>query len=138
MRELPRGTCSYRCELPANKSQTGSPSPPLKRTSLPHPYYSGGEAEMREPVPSRPKAHYRKVMTGRRGNRAGAIPQRPLKILSANVQKNGNTHMALLESAFTGAWDIVLIQEPWVGREVARQLTKKYPGYDVYSPVDLW
>src|SRR3954452_1680423 len=27
MRELPRGTRSYRCELPANKSQTGSPSP---------------------------------------------------------------------------------------------------------------
>src|SRR3954447_8530215 len=31
MRELPRGTRSYRCELPTNKSQTGSPSPPSQK-----------------------------------------------------------------------------------------------------------
>ncbi|KJZ68510.1 hypothetical protein HIM_12102 [Hirsutella minnesotensis 3608] len=35
-------------------------------------------------------------------------------------------------------YDVVLLQEPWMGLKDGRCLTKTHPAYDTFSPINDW
>lgn len=55
-----------------------------------------------------------------------------MKILQANVGRGSPAHDLLL----TFEADIILVQEPWT--DMAKQLTKTHPRYQLFSPATRW
>lgn len=52
--------------------------------------------------------------------------------------RGGSANDLSLALAFEEKTDIFLIQEPWVGAELDRGLSKKYGSYQAYAPEDEW
>ena len=61
---------------------------------------------------------------------------RDLKIFQANVAKIGNYHDVALNLAWEKAFDIVLIQEPYAESKKGKKMTKTYPGFLFFSPIE--
>ncbi len=57
-------------------------------------------------------------------------PARPnpqkLKIIQVNVGRGGAVNDIALQHAFENQCDFLLVQEPWIGTDLDRQLSKKH------------
>ena len=60
-----------------------------------------------------------------------------IKILSINVGRCSATHEIALELAFNTNTDILLIQEPYIHRDL-RKVTRNHPSFTCFSPTDTW
>ena len=65
-------------------------------------------------------------------------PRTGVLILQANVARAPEAHLLLLESAFRQHVDLILVQEPWIGRDPERRLTKWHPAYETICPWEDW
>src|ERR1700761_7894152 len=65
-------------------------------------------------------------------------PTRPLSVLQLNTGTGGPSHEIALVTAFLENIDIVLIQEPYISKDLNRRLTKRHPAYICFTPVDNW
>lgn len=59
-----------------------------------------------------------------------------LKILQVDVGRGGAANDLALQYAFEKKCDLVLIQEPWIGKDLDRQISKKHVGFQAYVPED--
>lgn len=62
----------------------------------------------------------------------------PLTILQLNVGRGPDSHVIALSLAFTNNIDVLLIQEPYIFSNLSRQITKRHPSYECFSPTDSW
>ena len=58
-----------------------------------------------------------------------------IKIISTNVGRSSAAHEIALELAFKSQIDVLLVQEPYIYRDLARRITRKHP-FDYFTPVD--
>jgi hypothetical protein len=65
-------------------------------------------------------------------------PSKPLTLLQVNVGKNDTSHEIALDHAHTEKVDILLIQEPYIYKELPRRITKWHPSYECFTPTDDW
>jgi ribonuclease HI/endonuclease/exonuclease/phosphatase family metal-dependent hydrolase len=65
-------------------------------------------------------------------------PMRPLSLLQLNTGTGAASHEIALATAFLENIDILLIQEPYISRDLSRRLTKRHPAYNCYTPIDNW
>ena len=63
---------------------------------------------------------------------------RPLTTFQVNVGRGATAHELALSYAFTEKMDVVLIQEPYLFRDLQRKISKHHPSYECFSPVDNW
>ena len=61
-----------------------------------------------------------------------------LTILQANVGRGGSAHEIALNLGFEYNFDVICLQEPWTSRDTPRRLTKRHPGYEIFSPLEDW
>ena len=61
-----------------------------------------------------------------------------LRIMQVNVGRGGPANDLALALAFEEKIDILLIQEPWIGADLDRRLSKKHGSYQAYAPEDEW
>ena len=59
-----------------------------------------------------------------------------LKILQVNVGRGGTAHDLALQYAFEKECDLVLIQEPWIEKDLDRRISKKHTGFQAYASED--
>jgi hypothetical protein len=60
----------------------------------------------------------------------------PLALLQLNVGRLAAAHEIILSQAHSSNIDIILIQEPYIYKDLARKVTKKHPSYECFSPTD--
>ncbi|KAF6519543.1 hypothetical protein HZS61_007814 [Fusarium oxysporum f. sp. conglutinans] len=70
--------------------------------------------------------------------RARRCEKKTLRVFQANAGKVPPVHDCALALADSERYDIVLLQEPGTTTANSRCLTKTYPAYDTYSPVEAW
>jgi exonuclease III len=63
---------------------------------------------------------------------------KPITIFQANVAHKRTAHLIALQLAFQHNFDLVCIQEPWIGSEYHRKFTCSHPGYDTHIALDSW
>jgi ribonuclease HI/exonuclease III len=63
---------------------------------------------------------------------------KPLTLLQLNVGRSPAPHEIALTLAHSSHIDIILIQEPYVYRDLSRQITKRHPSYECFTPTDNW
>src|SRR5271165_602421 len=63
---------------------------------------------------------------------------KPLTILQANVGRGATSHEIALSLASSSFVDIVLIQEPYIFSDCTRKISKAYPMYKSFTPLDNW
>lgn len=61
-----------------------------------------------------------------------------LKILQVNVGRGGAANDLALQYAFEKEYDLVLIREPWIRKDLDKQISKKNIGFQAYAPEDQW
>ena len=61
-----------------------------------------------------------------------------IKILSINVGRSSSAHQIALDTAFNIQIDFLLIQEPYIFRDVTRKITRNHPSFECFTPVDDW
>ena len=61
-----------------------------------------------------------------------------LTILQINVDKGATQHEIALSSAYNEQIDVVLIQEPYISRDLPRRITKRHPSFNCFTPIDDW
>lgn len=61
-----------------------------------------------------------------------------LKILSVNVGRSSMAHELALQIAFQTRADLLLVQEPYVSRDLNCRITRKHPSFECFTPVDNW
>ena len=66
------------------------------------------------------------------------IRNNTIKILSINVGRSSSAHQIALQVAFTSHIDILLIQEPYISRDIQRKITCKHPSFECFTPADDW
>lgn len=59
-------------------------------------------------------------------------------IFSVNVGSCSSAHQIALQNAFTNQIDILLIQEPYISRNIDRRITFKHSAFECFTPVDDW
>ena len=63
---------------------------------------------------------------------------KPLTLLQINVGRWPTPHEIALSLAFSENIDIILIQEPFISKDLSRRLTKCHPSYECFAPTDDW
>jgi ribonuclease HI len=63
---------------------------------------------------------------------------KPLTLLQINVGRWPTPHEIALSLAFSENIDIILIQEPFISKDLSRRLTKRHPSYECFAPTDDW
>lgn len=61
-----------------------------------------------------------------------------LRILSVNVGRSSSAQQIALSTAFQTNADILLVQEPYVFKEISRRITCKHPSFECFTPIDNW
>ena len=61
-----------------------------------------------------------------------------LSILQINVDKGATQYDIALSSAYNEQTDVVLIQEPYISRDLSRRIPKRHPSYNCFTPIDDW
>lgn len=61
-----------------------------------------------------------------------------LKILQVNVGRSGIANDLALQYAYQHAFDLLLIQEPWIGSDLERQMSKKHIAFQAHVPEENW
>jgi hypothetical protein len=59
-----------------------------------------------------------------------------LAILQLNVGRAAAAHEITLSQAYSNNMDIILVQEPYIYKDLTRKITKKHPSYEWFSPTD--
>ncbi|SCO77346.1 uncharacterized protein FRV6_01558 [Fusarium oxysporum] len=77
-------------------------------------------------------------MTRNRYSRTRKNDKKPLRVFQANIGKIPPAHDCALALADSERYDIVLLQEPWMAYIKTCCMTKTYPAYDTFTPVDMW
>ena len=54
----------------------------------------------------------------------------------ADVGRGGAANNLALQYAFEKECDLILIQEPWIGKDLDRRISKKHIGFQAYAPED--
>lgn len=57
-----------------------------------------------------------------------------LQIMQVNIGKGGLVNDLALALASEEEVDILLIQEPWIGADLERRLSKRHRSYQAYAP----
>ena len=65
-------------------------------------------------------------------------PQKPLILLQINVGRGSIPHEIALSHAFSEEIDVLLVQEPYIYKNLSRRITKHHPVYDCFTPLDDW
>ncbi|KGQ00639.1 hypothetical protein PAAG_12704 [Paracoccidioides lutzii Pb01] len=58
--------------------------------------------------------------------------------MQVNVGKGGPAHETALNLAFERKTDILLIQEPWIHRNLSQRISKKHPAFNCFAPIEKW
>lgn len=61
-----------------------------------------------------------------------------LRILEVNVGRGGPANDLALVLACEEEVDILLIQEPWIGADLERKLSKRHRSHQAYAPGEEW
>jgi ribonuclease HI len=61
-----------------------------------------------------------------------------ISILQLNVGHIPEAHEIALTQAYSNHIDIILIQEPYIYKDLTRKITKRHPSYECFSPTDSW
>jgi hypothetical protein len=61
-----------------------------------------------------------------------------LRVLQANVDRSPTAHDIALNYAFEADFQLVLLQEPWIGTDLTRRQTKTHPAFRTLIPLDNW
>lgn len=61
-----------------------------------------------------------------------------ISILSLNVGRSRVAQEAILEEASQRDVDVLLLQEPYYFRELARRITRRHPSFECFTPTDNW
>lgn len=64
--------------------------------------------------------------------------KKDIKILSINVGRSSSSHEIALQVASNKHVDILLIQEPYIFRDLSRKITRTHPSFDCFAPTDVW
>lgn len=59
-----------------------------------------------------------------------------LKILQVDVRRERATNDLELQYALKKKCDLVLIQEPWIGKDLDRRILKTHISFQIYAPED--
>jgi hypothetical protein len=59
-----------------------------------------------------------------------------LAILQLNVGRAAAAHEITLSQAYSNNIDVILIQEPYIYKDLTHKITKKHPSYECFSPTD--
>ena len=62
----------------------------------------------------------------------------PLRILQVNVGRSAQAQELALAAAHEERIDVLLIQEPYIFHDLPRQITRRHPGFDCFTPTDDW
>ncbi|KIM92476.1 hypothetical protein OIDMADRAFT_139595 [Oidiodendron maius Zn] len=65
-------------------------------------------------------------------------PSKPLTLLQINVGKGGLSHEIALSYAFSEKIDLLLVQEPYIYKDLPRRITKRHPSFECFTPIDDW
>jgi hypothetical protein len=65
-------------------------------------------------------------------------PTQPLTVLQINVGKGSSQYEIALSHAFSEKIDILLVQEPYIYRDLTRRITTRHPAYKCFTPIDDW
>ena len=63
-------------------------------------------------------------------------PQKPLILLQINIGRGSILYEIALSYAFSEEIDILLVQEPYIYKNLSRRITKHYPVYNCFTPLD--
>lgn len=58
--------------------------------------------------------------------------------MQVNVGRGGAANNLALQQAFENQCDFLLVQEPWIGTNPDRQLSKRHNAYQAYAPEKAW
>lgn len=61
-----------------------------------------------------------------------------LTVMRVNVGRGDSANDLALALGHEQGMDIIMIQEPWIGRELDRKMCKKHREYEAYVPEDEW
>lgn len=61
-----------------------------------------------------------------------------LRILSVNVGRSLSAQQIALSTAFQTNAYILLVQEPYVFKEISRRITCKHPSFECFTPINNW
>lgn len=62
---------------------------------------------------------------------------RKLKIMQVNVGRGDVANDLALQHAFGNQCNFLLVQEPWIGTNLDRQLSKRHNAYQAYAPKEV-
>ncbi|POS81796.1 hypothetical protein EPUL_006379, partial [Erysiphe pulchra] len=63
---------------------------------------------------------------------------KPLTIMQVNVGRGHPSHNLALQLAHENNFDIIMIQEPWIFRDLTRKQTISHTRYRTFSPLSTW
>lgn len=58
--------------------------------------------------------------------------------MQANVGRGGAANDLALALVFENIIDILFLQEPWIGADLSRKMSKKHNVYQAHVPQDKW
>ena len=61
-----------------------------------------------------------------------------IKILFINVGTCSSAHEIALQLAFKTNMDVLLIQEPYVYKDLTRKISRKHPSFECFTPINDW
>lgn len=61
-----------------------------------------------------------------------------LSVFQLNTGRSAEAHDIALATAYNEKSDIIMIQEPYISKDLSRRITKWHPAYQCYSPTDNW
>lgn len=61
-----------------------------------------------------------------------------LSILQINVGRGTIAHEIALALANDSLIDVILVQEPYIFKDLVRKITKSHPMYEAFTPIDNW
>jgi hypothetical protein len=62
----------------------------------------------------------------------------PLKVLQINIGRTAAAREIALALAYSSSIDIILVQEPYIFKDLSRQITKRHPSYECSSLTGSW
>ena len=61
-----------------------------------------------------------------------------LTVIQVNVRRGGPANDLALALGYKRDMNVIMIQEPWIGRELDRRMCKKHREYQAYASEDEW
>ena len=58
--------------------------------------------------------------------------------MQVNIRRGSSANNLALTLEYERDIDVIMIQEPWIGRELDKKICKKHKEYQAYAPKDKW